>query len=144
MDRITDRYLRVAKIEAAGRSPLYEQWALHVAKSSNALAFLNDLPVDKQQPNLLFTALRHTVGAPSHRLQITTQAWHNMAPPSGLLCWLVPHRPRAWALCGVDARSRFNRWQDNANRSGGLCRAVPADGEIRLRLGFTTSGSLSQ
>lgn len=64
MDRIADRYLRFAKIEAAGRSPLYEQWAFHVAKSFSALTFLRGLPADKQQPNLLFAALRHTAGLP--------------------------------------------------------------------------------
>lgn len=65
MDRIADRYLRFAKVEAAGRSPLYEQWALHVANSLDALAFLQGLPVDKQQPNLLFAAFRHIVGVPT-------------------------------------------------------------------------------
>ncbi|WP_175184601.1 DUF2332 domain-containing protein [Achromobacter animicus] len=65
MDPIADRYLRFAKIEATGRSPLYEKWALHVANSFDALAFLQGLPVDKQQPNLLFAAFRHTVGAPA-------------------------------------------------------------------------------
>lgn len=69
MNRLAERYLRFAKIEAAGRSPLYEQWALHVAGSTDAIAFLQDLPVDKQQPNLLFAAFRHAVGTPTSTAQ---------------------------------------------------------------------------
>ena len=69
MDRIAERYLRFAKVEAAGRSPLYEQWALHVATSVDTLAFLQGLPVEKQQPNLLFAAFRHTVGTPKSTVE---------------------------------------------------------------------------
>lgn len=62
MNAIAGRYRRFARTEAAGRSALYETFANHVAESSAALAFLKRLPQDRQQPNLLFAALRIVAG----------------------------------------------------------------------------------
>jgi hypothetical protein len=59
------RYLRFAEHEAAGRSALYEAFARHVAASPACLAFLARLPAARQQPNLLFAALRLVAGTPS-------------------------------------------------------------------------------
>lgn len=64
MDATAERYRRFAKIEAAGRSPLYEQFALHVAQSPDILRLLEVLPPEKRQPNLLFAAVRLTAGTP--------------------------------------------------------------------------------
>lgn len=65
MDAIAERYQRFAQVEAAGRSALYETLARHVAESSGALAFLGRLPRTRQQPNLLFAALRLVAGTPA-------------------------------------------------------------------------------
>lgn len=65
MNIIAERYRRFARTEAAGRSALYETLANHVAGSSAALAFLDRLPQDRQQPNLLFAALRIVAGTPA-------------------------------------------------------------------------------
>lgn len=65
MDPIAERYLRFARREAKGQSPLYEALAEHVARSPGALSFLRQLPRDRQQPNLLFAALRLVAGTPS-------------------------------------------------------------------------------
>lgn len=65
MEAIAERYLRFAREEAAGRSVLYEAMARHVAGSPAALAFLSRLPRDRQQPNLLFAALRLIAGTPA-------------------------------------------------------------------------------
>jgi hypothetical protein len=51
-------------VEARGRSPLYDACALGVASDASTLEFLAALPGDKQQPNLLFAALRHVCGTP--------------------------------------------------------------------------------
>ncbi|AUQ73190.1 DUF2332 domain-containing protein [Phaeobacter piscinae] len=59
---IAERYVRFAQWEAAGQSPIYERLALHVAHSQNCLGFLSALPADRQQPNLLFAAVRHVAG----------------------------------------------------------------------------------
>ncbi|MCX8996728.1 DUF2332 domain-containing protein [Rhizobiaceae bacterium BDR2-2] len=64
MNSIAERYRRFARVEAAGRSPLYETLAKHVAGTQHALTFLSRLPRDRQQPNLLFAALRHVCGTP--------------------------------------------------------------------------------
>ncbi len=63
-DRIATRFLRFADREADGSSPLYAALARGVAADAFALAFLAALPDDKQQPNLLFAALRHVSGTP--------------------------------------------------------------------------------
>jgi hypothetical protein len=64
MVSVAERYRRFARVEAAGRSPLYEKLALHVADAPEALGFLSRMPPEKQQPNLLFAALRLVAGTP--------------------------------------------------------------------------------
>jgi hypothetical protein len=63
-DRLAARYRRFAEAEAHSHSPLYEVLALGVAADSAVLAFLAELPPEKQQPNLLFAAVRHVAGTP--------------------------------------------------------------------------------
>jgi hypothetical protein len=55
-------YQRFAEAEAQGRSPLYEQLALEIAGDESPLEFLSALPRPKQQPNLLFAAVRYVCG----------------------------------------------------------------------------------
>ena len=62
--RIAVRYRRFAELEADGRSPLYAALARGVADDAASLAFLERLPTPKQQPNLLFAAVRHVCGTP--------------------------------------------------------------------------------
>jgi hypothetical protein len=49
--------------DARGRSPAYESLADAVADDLTVLQFLNTLPVDKRQPNLLFAAARYLLGS---------------------------------------------------------------------------------
>ena len=65
MDTIAERYQRFARAEAAGRSVLYETMAKHVAESPTVLTFLSRLPQGRQQPNLLFAAVRLVAGTPA-------------------------------------------------------------------------------
>ena len=51
--------------EAEPSSPLYARLAEGVAGSDDVLSFLAALPPGKEQPNLLFAALRFTHGAPA-------------------------------------------------------------------------------
>ena len=62
---ISAGYVRFADQEARGRSPLYETIARGVAGDPGILAFLETLPADKWQPNLLLAALRHLFGTPA-------------------------------------------------------------------------------
>lgn len=70
MDGTAERYHQFAKFEAAGRSPLYEKFALHVAQSPDILRFLEGLPPEKRQPNLLFAAVRLLAGIPSSTAEL--------------------------------------------------------------------------
>ncbi|HEX6371388.1 MAG TPA: DUF2332 domain-containing protein [Longimicrobium sp.] len=58
------RYRRFADHEARGVSPLYESLARSVAESDALLGFIASLPEPKQQPNLVFAAVRHLYGTP--------------------------------------------------------------------------------
>ena len=64
-DAIAKRFRRFAETEARGHSPLYETLAQGVAADGDILAFLADMPVAKQQPNLLLAAVRHVCGIQS-------------------------------------------------------------------------------
>jgi hypothetical protein len=59
------RYLGFADHEARGVSPLYEALARAVAQSEPLLDFISSLPDAKQQPNLVFAAVRHLYGTPA-------------------------------------------------------------------------------
>jgi hypothetical protein len=61
---IRDRYRDFADREAKGVSPLYERLARYVSESHAPIEFLAALPRPKQQPNLLFAAVRHLYGTP--------------------------------------------------------------------------------
>lgn len=51
---------------AAGNSPCFEAWALGVAEDIDAQSWIAQLPVAKQQPNLVFAAARwHGLDAPA-------------------------------------------------------------------------------
>lgn len=51
-----------AETEAAGRSPLYAEFASGVAGDRELLESLCELPLPKRQPNLLLAAVRHVCG----------------------------------------------------------------------------------
>lgn len=53
---LADRYRRFAHLEARGKSPLYEQFALRVADDPAVQVVLGRVSPAKQQPNLLFAA----------------------------------------------------------------------------------------
>jgi hypothetical protein len=59
---LPERYLTFARDEAAGRSALYEAFATGVAHDARLLSHLSALPAAKQQPNLLFAAVKHVFG----------------------------------------------------------------------------------
>ena len=58
-------YQRFSWQEARGRSPAYERLAAQVAGDADVLRFLDGLPPEKRQPNLLFAAARYLLGAPA-------------------------------------------------------------------------------
>lgn len=58
MEHVEETYREWAAEEARGSSPIYESLALAVAEDDAACRFLASLLPEKQQPNLLFGALR--------------------------------------------------------------------------------------
>lgn len=58
LEAIARRYLHFAVNEAHGSSPSYEAWGRAVAADPRLLSRLAALPAAKQQPNLVFAALR--------------------------------------------------------------------------------------
>jgi hypothetical protein len=60
--QISARYSKFAEDEAHGKSPLYEELAGRVAADPGILAYLSELPGEKQQPNLLFAAVKYLHG----------------------------------------------------------------------------------
>ena len=64
IEDIARRYRNFATFEAKGRSLQYETLANAIAESETVLTFLEALPAEKQQPNLLLAAARMIQGAP--------------------------------------------------------------------------------
>ncbi len=71
LETLRRRYLHFATSEARGVSPLYEALALAVAQSEPLLRFVAALPPAKQQPNLVFAAVRHLFGTPGDEKEFT-------------------------------------------------------------------------
>jgi hypothetical protein len=63
---------RAFAAQARGRSPLYEELAASVAEDTVVLAFLDTLPPEKRQPNLLFAAARYLLGDPLSMSRLRT------------------------------------------------------------------------
>jgi len=61
---IRRRYRRFAEFEARGVSSLYEELAQAVCSDGPLIQFISSLPKAKQQPNLVFAAVRHLFGTP--------------------------------------------------------------------------------
>ena len=61
---IIDRYRIFADYEAKDRSPPYVALANIFAKSEPCLRYVSQFSTDKQQPNLIFAALRKIAGVP--------------------------------------------------------------------------------
>jgi hypothetical protein len=76
IDRLARRYSVFADKETRGRCPLYEELALGVARDRPTLEFLATLSAAKQQPNLLFAAVRFVCGTP-HGWQDFRQRLHD-------------------------------------------------------------------
>jgi hypothetical protein len=64
LDYLAGVYARFAEHEARGRSALYEELARGVAEDREILGALAELPQSKQQPNLLFAAMKFLCGIP--------------------------------------------------------------------------------
>ena len=69
VDDLAGVYRRFAENEERGRSPLYEELARVVAEDRAVQGVLAELPLAKQQPNLLFASVRCRCGVAAGRDQ---------------------------------------------------------------------------
>ena len=126
-DQIGSRYIRFAENEARGRSPLYEELALGVAGDPSVLEFLAQLPYAKQQPNLLFAAVRHLCDTP--------RDWEDFrrslaSRPDEIREVMLKRRPmRNLASIACAASPAFG-----SSRSGSFCWSLPDPGSLFLLL----------
>jgi hypothetical protein len=81
-------YRSFGELEARGQSAIYEQWALGVAGDPALIALIDELPLQKRQPNLVFACAR-LLGAPEGDYPAFRR-------------WLVRH----WSAVAPEALSR--------------------------------------
>ena len=93
---IAQTYLRFARVEARDESAIYADWALGVAEDTALTRAISQLPLAKQQPNLIFAAARYH-GAPEGAF-------------AQFRDWTLTHWPQ------VRAEARHRRTQTNEPR----------------------------
>lgn len=105
-----ENYRRFARREAAGRSPAYEALASAVAGNEVVLKYLESLPGDKRQPNLLFAAARLVLDA--------------VPDPAGLRQLVVEDADRLRQVM-LERRTQTNEPARCATLLPALCRLPP-------------------
>lgn len=140
-EHIAARFRRFAEVEARGRSPLYEACALGVAGDAFTLELLAALPEAKQQPNLLFAALRHVCGTPrdwpafrtmlcdnAPAVRATMLARRTQTNEAGRCATLLPvlaRLPQPLALLEVGASAGLCLLPDRYGYDYGMSRLAP-------------------
>ncbi|MDQ4137492.1 MAG: DUF2332 domain-containing protein [Actinomycetota bacterium] len=119
MTETADWYRRFAAQDAHGVSPLYEKWALAIADDTEVLGLLEQLPLQKRQPNLLFGVAR-LLGAPE-------------APWREFREWLLEN----WAEVARETASRSTQ----ANEPGRCAAMLPVLGLLEGPLALVDIGA---
>ncbi|MFM9918870.1 DUF2332 domain-containing protein [Lacisediminihabitans sp. H27-G8] len=98
-------YRGFGELEARGESAIYEEWALGVADDPTLIALIDELPLQKRQPNLIFACAR-LLGAPE-------------ADYPSLRGWLLQH----WSEVELEALARSTQTNE-ARRCASLLPAL--------------------
>ena len=98
-------YRGFGELEARGQSAIYECWALGVADDPALIALIEELPLQKRQPNLVFACAR-LLGAPEGDYPAFRR-------------WLVPH----WSRVVTEALARSTQTNE-ARRCASLVLAL--------------------
>ena len=98
-------YRDFGELEARGQSVIYEQWALGVADDPALIALIEELPLQKRQPNLVFACAR-LLGAPERDYP-------------ALRRWLMPN----WSAVVSEALARSTQTNE-ARRCASLLPAL--------------------
>lgn len=107
-------------LDARGYSPCFDDWASRVAEDAEVLAWIERLPLPKQQPNLVFAAAR----------------WHGVPAPG-------PYAGLRAALLGDDgaiAGTILSR-STQTNEVGRLATLVPAFALVDAQLALVEVGA---
>jgi hypothetical protein len=147
-EQIAARFRRFAGVEARGRSPLYEACAVGVADDAFTLEFLAALPDAKQQPNLLFAALRHVCGTPrdwpafrtmlgdnAPAVRATMLARHTQTNEAGRCATLLPvlaRLPQPLALLEVGASAGLCLLPDRYGYDYGVSQLAPGTADAPI------------
>jgi hypothetical protein len=148
-DRVRQRYAAFAANEAHEVSPLYEAFAEALIRHDELVAFIASLPEAKQQPNLLFAAVRHVCGTPDgpehfvqllqqHQARIRTvmltrQTQTNEPARCATLVPLLASLPQPLALLEVGASAGLCLLPDRYGYDYGHQRLLPdTDGETAI------------
>lgn len=84
-DLLRARYRDFAEYEATGHSSRYVELAYAVTDSEALLGFISSLPAHKQQPNLVFAAIRHLYGTPRSAQHFTDLVASHAEPIRALI-----------------------------------------------------------
>lgn len=98
-------YRDFGELEARGQSAIYEQWALGVADDPALITLIEELPLQKRQPNLVFACAR-LLGAPERDYP-------------ALRRWLMPN----WSAVVSEALARSTQTNE-ARRCASLLPAL--------------------
>ena len=104
---------RAFALEALGRSAAYAELATAVAGDSFVLAFLDNLPAAKRQPNLLFAAACYLLGEPAGltALRMLIRDRRDELTRTMLTRRTQTNEPPAARPCCQFWRSCRNRWR---------------------------------
>jgi hypothetical protein len=116
---VAEIYLEFAE-EAAAESPCFEDWARSVADDPDVIAWLQELPALKRQPNLVFAAAR----------------WHGVPAPG-------PYDALRAALLGDtgDVRATILARSTQTNEVGRLAALLPALAPLGDELAIIEAGA---
>ena len=150
-------YRTFGENEARGQSAIYEEWALGVSADRELIALIDDLPLQKRQPNLVFASSR-LLGAPegpfaefrgwlidnwlavtAEALQRSTQT--NEARRCASLVPALAMLPGPLALLEIGASAGLCLYPDRYSYSwDGAAPVHPADGPSSVLLESATNG----
>ena len=148
-DQVRQRYAAFAANEAHDVSPLYEALAEALIRHDELVAFIASLPEAKQQPNLLFAAVRHVCGTPEgpehfvqllkqhqariHSVMFARQTQTNEPARCATLVPLLASLPQPLALLEVGASAGLCLLPDRYGYDYGHQRLLPdTDGETAI------------
>jgi hypothetical protein len=152
-----DAYKRFASFEARGESRCFEEWAEGVSSDPALLALIDELPVGKRQPNLVFAAARFagispqpfegfrteivTMWSEIQELIMTKRTQTNEPGRCAVLLPLLAALPQPLALLEVGASAGLCLYPDKFSyQYGNLPRLDPAAGPCATVLSCAIDG----